>query len=360
MAVPSTDQRIRQVRVVEFLLRAEAEIALLDRVRPIGLAEETARLIDAWQRRDEQTPRLRYRPLAKLGALRRILSELAESVVHEAPDGVWYAERAKELALEARLVETVGTKAFIALACERFSLPKGPAGLELERTARDWIVKGAASPEPAARYRSDDRRAKESLWSVLSARIATLRLRVRLRADPELMSIAACGEDLIVVRAGSWLSARAAHRIAEHEIGGHLLPRIRSKKRVDVLRSGCARCVDEEEGRALLLEHRAGLMDDGRRAELGARHLACTFLRRGAGFIDAVRCLTQWGAPTEMAIRATLRAMRGGGLGREVVYLPAMQRLERAFGSIPELERSFLAGRASLRYALFEHRRTQP
>jgi hypothetical protein len=284
-----------------------------------------------------------------------LLTEIAEEMASDPDEGAWLAERARELTLEASLAETVGSKAFIEHACARFPLPRGPRALMIEQISHRWIAEGAAAPDDAPLYRSDDRKTPHSLWSVLSERIAAMRLRVRLRTDPELMSIAACGDDLLIIRAGARLTARAALRITEHELGGHLLPRIQSKRQMDILRCGCAGSVDEEEGRALLLEQRAGLMDAGRLRELGVRHLACSFLRRGANFVDAVRYLIELGSPTETAVRAMLRAMRGGGLGREIVYLPAMQRLERAFAVTPELEQCFLAGRASLRYALAKH-----
>jgi hypothetical protein len=39
---------------------------------------------------------------------------------------------------------------------------------------------------------------------------------------------------------------------------------------------------------------------------------------------------------------------RGGGLGREVVYLPALLRVEQAFEREPELDDWLAAGRLSL------------
>lgn len=355
MAGPVRHPKHRHARAVDLLLRAETEIALLERVRPIGLAQEISHLIGAWRSGSPQLPRLRYRPAAKLGPLRQVLCELADRVVHDSADGKWLARRAAELELEAALAETVATKAFIGAACERFPLPTGTRGLALEQDARSWITRYAESSDDAPRYRSDDRRAAQSLWSVITKQLEVEGLRARLRVDVDLMSVAACGDDLLVIRAGELLTERAAVRIAEHEINGHLLPRMRAKRRHDVLRCGCAGAADEEEGRALLLEQRAGLMDKARYAELGARHLACTFMRRGATFVDAVRCLIDLGTPVETAIRSMVRAIRGGGLGRELAYLPAMQRLERAFSAAPELEQWFVDGRASLRYALAQH-----
>ncbi|HMA93789.1 MAG TPA: tyrosine/phenylalanine carboxypeptidase domain-containing protein [Polyangiaceae bacterium] len=342
-----------RVRAIQLLLRAEAEIALLERTRPVGLAHETARLLAAWRAGRHESPRLRYARSPELGQLLRALGILADQAEVQFADGAWVADRARELMLEARLVESIGRTRFIALACQRHVVPRHVDAVVLEAEARQWIEQGADSIDNGPRFLSEDRAVPESLWSVTSRRMGALGVRARLRADPDLVSIAACGEDLIVIRAGAWLTERAAQRIAEHETVGHLLPRVACRNRSDILRCGCARATDDEEGRALLIEERQGLMDSSRRAELGVRHLACAYMRRGATFVDAVRCLLELGAPLETAIRAMLRAVRGGGLGRELVYLPSMQRLRIAFSEAPELEQWFRLGRASLDYALW-------
>lgn len=342
-----------RARAIQLLLRAEAEIALLERTRPVGLANETARLLGVWRMGRHESPCLRYARSPELHQLTRALGMLAEQAELHFPDGTWVADRARELLLEARLVEAIGSTRFIALACQRHVVPRHVDAVTLEAEARHWIEQGADAEDSEERFLSEDRTAPESLWSVTSQRIGALGIRARLRADPDLVSIAACGEDLVVIRAGTWLTERAARRIAEHEIVGHLLPRVAARNRTDILRCGCARATDDEEGRALLIEERQGLMDAARRAELGVRHLACAYMRRGATFVDAVRCLLELGAPLDTAIRSMLRAVRGGGLGRELVYLPSMQRLRVALSEAPELEQWFRLGRASLEYALW-------
>jgi hypothetical protein len=356
------------VDAVRFLARAEIEIALLDRVRPLGLAREFKRLCDAWHSHREDVPVLSYAPHPDLSKLRRSLERIAE-----AHAGL-ISERARELQLEAQLAEHAGEQAFTRLACERYPAPRGEVAQASEATARRWIaeavansasqtVGGAGLPRNAhdvalanqdaqLRFRSDDRAAPESLWSVLSRRIGQMRMPVRLRVDRNLMSVAACGNDSIVIRSDTWLTACAALRIAEHELVGHLLPRHRARGRSDILHCGCASATDDEEGRALVIEERLQFMDSARRLELGTRHCACLFVRRGATFVDAVRCLRDWGVPLEMALRAVLRANRGGGMGREIVYLPAMRRVAQAFAADPLVEQWFEAGRSSLDYAL--------
>jgi hypothetical protein len=336
---------------VLLLERAEREIALLDRARPLGIEREIQRLLAAWHRGQAIGPALAYARGRSLGRLRRALAAIGDRAPTLSAEGVWLAERAIELHLEAELAEAIGTARFAALAAARFPHPVGPVGAELSATASAWIVEGAAATEREARFRSDDSSAPRSLHAMLSRRLGQLRLPIRLRVDPDLVSVAACGENSVVIRSGTWLTVRAAERIAQHEISGHLLPRLAARMRTDVLRCGCAGANDEQEGRALLLEQRLGLMDCSRRAELGARHLACEYLRSGATFVDAVRRLVNLGASVETAIRSMLRASRGGGLGREAIYLAAMRSLSQAFAETPALEDWFRIGRVSLDYA---------
>ncbi len=342
-------------RTVQLLLRAEAEIALIDRTRPLEFAREFQRLLSAWEQGRHEAPTLHYARGRSLESLKHRLCLTVEQSTDESVESWWLAGRAGELLLEARIADAVGTPVFDALARMRFASPIGNHATQLESTARQWVAEGAAAERGEPCFRSDDRTASASLWSMLSSRIGSLHLPVRLRVDDGLVSIAACGQDLVVVRGNAWLTAGAAARITEHEVSGHLLPRLAAKSRTDILRCGCAGANDDEEGRALLIECRLGLMDPFRRSELGSRHLACTHLRRGATFVDAVRELAELGAPLDMAIHSVLRASRGGGLGREIIYLPAMQRLGRAFEARPELEQWFRRGRASLAYAVKQH-----
>jgi hypothetical protein len=238
------------------------------------------------------------------------------------------------------------------MASERFAPPLGALAATLESNSRDWIAQGAATHSDEPCFRSDDPKATQSLLSLVLRRVGRLRIPVRVLVNRGLVSVAACGDAVIVIRGNSLLTARAAARITEHEVCGHLLPRLAARARSDILCCGCAGASADEEGRALLIEERLGLMDPWRRAELGARHLASSNLRHGATFVDVVRQLVGHGASTELALRATMRAFRGGGLGREIMYLPAWVRLKRAFEAEPAVERWFERGRASLAYAI--------
>src|SRR6185436_18238664 len=96
---------------------------------------------------------------------------------------------------------------------------------------------------------------------------------------------------------------------------------------------GTARGIDDQEGRAIAIEEKAGFLDKARKFELGCRHIAARATLEGANFAEVVAALRARGATLEAALRIAARVQRGsngvGGLAREVVYLPARCKLHR-------------------------------
>jgi hypothetical protein len=172
---------------------------------------------------------------------------------------------------------------------------------------------------------------------------------VRLEIRPGLLAAAATGHGLVAIRPGLALSAAAGARITLHELLAHALPRARSfHAPISLLRAGTAGSIEGEEGRALVVESRAGHLDVARRRELALRHLAALSVRRGADFEEAYRELVRRGSEPEEAVEIAVRVHRGGGLAREVVYLPAYHEVLDAFRREPALERWFENGRVGL------------
>jgi hypothetical protein len=71
-------------------------------------------------------------------------------------------------------------------------------------------------------------------------------------------------------------------------------------------------------------------------------------LEDNADFVETARVLLQLGASLRDALRITARVYRGGGLGREIVYLPAFLRVDAALAKAPHLDAVFGAGRVSV------------
>lgn len=309
--------------VDDLMLQAAREVQLLAAATPENAAAERARLTDALRRGNAESPRWTYRNGAKsprMGELRQALQAVGTTAAEDV-----VAERARELAIEAALCEAVGTPELSRLAGERFGLAKREVKEEASRTCARWLGE-QREPESGGMLASDDRDPR-SLVSRLRSEVGRLRLPFAVVIQPALAPLAATGDRVILVAAGRPTTERDVARTVLHEIEGHVLPRARAlKASLLLLRIGTARGVDDQEGRALLLEERAGLLCARRRRHLALRHRAFEAMADGASFADVTRELASTrGLEPEYAVVVAERVFRGGdgthpGLGRERVF----------------------------------------
>jgi hypothetical protein len=329
----------------QLLRRAEAEIRLIDRAQPLNGAAEREALIADWGAGKQRAPRFEYAPAPALGPLRAALDAAALAIGGFGALGATYAARALELETEARAAEHVAGPEFAGLSALRYPLEQSADAEAANVWAERWI--SAAGDAPAKQHRSDDRADPESLFCALERATAGLPVRVEIRANQA--AAAAVGEGFVGVRPGLWHSQASVTRIVLHEIEGHVRPRVLAQREeLGLFRVGSACSSDDEEGRALLLERGAGVLEGERCRELARRHIAAREVRRGAAFQDIVYLLLGLGQDTASAVEAACRACRGGGLGRESVYLVALSRVTRAFEAEPALEAYFEHGRVSV------------
>lgn len=332
------------------LAHAERAAALLERCRPLNGPEALDRTLARWNAGEPAAPELRYGPKPDLGALCEALEQVALASDLADPLAALYAARARELRLEARIAEAVDTPALRALAAERFPVDETQHGERADAEARLWASLAPMSEGP--RIAAEDPDDARSLLNVLRSLVGAMRLPVRVTVTPHLSSAAATGDGVIVVREGVTHRPDSARRIALHEVRGHVLPRLRARsERLGLFAVASPRGADDEEGRALLIEERSGLLDDDRRRELGLRHLVALATRRGADFVESVRLALSRDVPLADALRLVLRVHRGGGLARELVYLPALHRVRAAFAADPSLESWFERGRIGVEAA---------
>jgi hypothetical protein len=327
---------------------------LLRRCRPTNGPAAIAAWLDVHRR--GQCPPFdgRCAPPPDLTGLRLALEQAAERLAEFGPIGGLYAERARELELEARLAERIGQPGFDRLARLRHAEGRGPEWLEARRLASAWAALPAAGLE--ARHASDDRDCPDSLLRVLAREIGRRRLPLRIEITAGLASRAACGDGVIFVSTGYWLSVGEARRVTAHEIVGHALPRLAARgHELGLLRVGSARSNDAEEGRAIHIEAAHGLLDDSRRRELGLRHTAALAVAGGADASECVARLRQFGCDVEEAITIYARVARGGGLCRELEYLPAWLRFVATSETEPEIAAWLARGRLSLAAARVLH-----
>jgi hypothetical protein len=345
--------------VVDLMLQAAREVQVLASATPENAAAERARLTDALRRGDAECPRWTYRSAGaagRMGEIRRALEVLwraAEPQSRRDSVEMLVAERARELAVEAAICEAVGTRDVGKLAEERFAPAAREVAEEASRTCVKWLEE-EREVDAGAIMASDDPD-PGSLVSRLRAEVGRLRLPFAVVVQPSLAPLAATGDRVILVAPGRPTTERDVARTVLHEIEGHVLPRARALgSSLLLLRIGTARGVDDQEGRALLLEERAGLMCGRRRRHLALRHRAFEAMVEGASFADVTRELTSArGVEPANAIVIAERVFRGGdgvhpGLGRERVYLEALVRVRAHLAAHPDDEEVLASGQVGL------------
>ena len=332
----------------QLLRRAEAEVRLIDRTQPLNAVPEREALIVDWGSGRRRAPRFEYAAPPALGSLRSALESAALAIGGFGALGRAYAGRALELECEARAAECIASPEFAEHCARRYPLEVSVDADAADVWAARWI--GAVDDTRSLLHRSDDRADPDSLFCALER--ATEGLPVRVQIRPNQAAAAAVGDGFVGVRPGLWHSLESVTRIVLHEVEGHVRPRVLAQREeLGLFRVGSANSSDDEEGRALLLERGAGVLEGARRRELARRHLAARAVRSGASFQDIVSELLALGQDIAAAVEAACRAQRGGGLAREYVYLVSLSRVTRAFEAEPELECYFEHGRVSVEAA---------
>ena len=348
------------------LTMAAAQVRLIRAVTPTNTDDELAALAEAFERKAPRLPRWRYDAPAIAPELARALEELAVFLEKEPPLGPLYAARARELRLEAALVDAAGTPKLTALARQRFLAPEAPGHDDRRRAdelALDWtrepVDGGADADRTEPRVRSCDANDPRSLVSRMASEVGRKRLPMRVFTQAGMASLAATGDGVILVAENKWLGLRDIERTVLHEVEGHALPRARAVRAPSALLAfGTARGIDDQEGRAIAVEERAGFLDAARKFELGCRHLAARAAQGDADFPEIVALLQGRGASLPDALRIAARVQRGsqgvGGLAREVVYLSARCKVERLFAGPDgrKIEQVMRGGRVAADVAL--------
>ena len=331
--------------VVRALAQAESEILLLARSYPTNWKALTATLPERWTRGERREPALEFRRAPDLKWLRTNLAAACRRASEEGPFGELLARRAAELELDAELAEQIGGARFRSFARRRYACGDIRGADELSLS---WCRLDAES-ESGPRVASDDRVHPMSLVNQLQTHMGNCGVSIPIRVDQRLAAVATVDRDCVWVRAGEQLLPSQANRIALHEVHGHVLRRIAARQPENYLSSsGFELCDEDEEGRAVWLEEKAGLLDSVRKVELGRRHSAASACLQGANFIETVELLLSADAPIEQALNIALRVWRGGGLAREVIYLRAYLRVRSQLSNSQPLEEWMQRGRYSI------------
>jgi len=342
------------------LALAADRIKVIRAVTPRNARSELESLEEAFRRGAPRPPRWEYDSIAIPVELCQALERLAEFLDGVSPLARIYAARAREMCLEAAIVDAVGTPQIRTPAARRFMGESIDDGADLRKAddlARSWSDPSAMerdAPDDDDLVRTCDETDPRSLLAAMSREAGRCKLPVRVVIEPSLASLAATGDGVIFVAKERWIRVRDVQRTVLHEIAGHALPRARAATApFGIFAFGTARGTDDQEGRALLIERAAGFLDGSRRRELGLRHLGARATLDGATFVDVVELLLGLRAPLGSAIRIASRVQRGGpgagGLAREIIYIPSLLRVERLLfdgkGSSARVDDAMAGGR---------------
>jgi hypothetical protein len=335
-------------RATAALSQAGARVRVIAANTPSNLRRELDRLAGAWRTSGASVPRFVYEEAPDHGELRRALEAIAGELGARGELGVIYAARARELADDAALCESAGGPGLWPAARRRYARRDRFDALA-DTTAEAWLGERDPGPPAEARVRSDDARSPDSLVSRMRQELGSRRLPLRVVVNDNLASLAATGDGFVQVIAGRPLLRRDVERTVLHEIEGHVEPRMAATAaRLGIFALGTARGSDDQEGRALALERSAGFLDFGRRREIALRHVAARSVEAGADFVATARLLIERGAALETALHIAARVHRGGGLGRETVYLPALLRVEAALEEDRGIDHVLRRGRVAV------------
>jgi hypothetical protein len=352
------------------LALAADRIKVIRAVTPRNARSELASLEEDFRRGSPRSPRWEYDSTAIPVELCQALEGLAEFLDGVSALGRIYAARAREMCLEASIVDAVGTPQIRTPAARRFvgtSIDDKADLRKADELAKSWSDPSAIEPEIEDGddlVRTCDESDPRSLLAAMSREAGRCKLPVRVVVEPSLASLAATGDGVIFVARERWIRVRDVERTVLHEIAGHALPRARAVSApLGIFALGTARGTDDQEGRALLIERAAGFLDGSRRRELGLRHLGARATLDGATFVDVVELLLEHRAPLGSAMRIASRVQRGGpgagGLAREIIYIPSLLRVERllfephGMGSSTRVDDAMAGGRIAADVAPF-------
>jgi len=309
---------------------------LLPAVTAHNAVQERARLANELVRGEMPCPRFVYASPRPCRANLRWLDHLRGEAA-QLPAARLYLDKLEELELDVAMLASLGdSRSVRPLAARRFG-----TGDELIETTEgptrliDYSKRLLTGPRLRRKERTcvpaDAPPSELSLRSLVEHVAAAAGLQVNVRVEPKLTAGAATGDRTVFI-ADRRFSLREAWRLALHEVLGHLTAAENGRRQLlRLLEWGSAFCFADQEGVALSIEQRFGVLDRARLRALAGRVLATRNMHAGAAFGETARSLLRdHGFSAQDAIAITERAYRGGGVARDVGYLRGYLRVRRA------------------------------
>jgi len=262
-----------------------------------------------------------------------------------------YREKLDEVELDLMLLDALGRpRAVRTLAARRYGTGSRMVTTEhgeisLAECARVLLDRVAPESEPKVLAADGT---PDSLGNLVRALAGSIGLPIEVRVEPRLASGAAAGEHTVFL-ASRRFGRVEAQRLAVHEVLGHLVAAHNGRKQaLRIFEWGTAESFADQEGVALYLEAKHGVMDATRMRVLAGRVIATDMMHAGASFSETAHTLhaSESFSPIE-AIGMAERAYRGGGVARDASYLLGYLRVSHAIGTGAVTLDELRAGRLS-------------
>ena len=262
---------------------------------------------------------LRYaEPVLDMDAMEQRLGELpVERIESPLLKGV-LAEKQRELERMIELVRLRGTDGFVTASIDLF----GGVEAGLLELANDILANVGASEQLTANCGVDVVVAaveEEVKWYRERAPDFSLEITV----DADIGSLMMVSHGRLYLDADMRLPHARLQPLVQHEVGTHVVTRYNGMQQpMRQLAVGLAAYDPLQEGLGVLAEYLAGYLPGERLRVLAARVVAADMAIRGEDIPQVFACLhDEHGFATDDAFDVAVRALRGGGLTKDAVYL---------------------------------------
>jgi uncharacterized protein (TIGR02421 family) len=307
------------------------ELRFLLNVTPTNADREWERFRESGFR---ETPVFHYRPLTfDPVTFKRALYEI-DIAIEDPLLAHLFEEKRTELDRGAALLQDRDTPRFLQGCIQMFGTPDA----ELAAAAEGILSWG---PDELVDDRHISReefaaRAREEI-SLYRDQVSNFGSQVEIRDD--MTGIMVLHGDLLL-GADVLVADRRVEPLIHHEIGTHALTWENGLRQPLSLLSVGLACYDEtQEALAVFAEYAVGGLDPQRLELIAGRVIAANGVIAGLDFTDVFRMLTNdHGFDQRSAWNTTMRAFRGGGTTKDIIYLRGILRLLEYLGAGRSLE----------------------
>ena len=290
-------------------------------------------------------PPLTYPPFdLDVDDARRRLGALAVHDVEQPVVRVLLEEKVTELERLLTLLESRGTDAFVPVSIALFGGSDPDLLADAEEILRTVPERPPSGPIVGADAVVAEAEAARDRYRALDP---DFDFRIRLVDDADAILVVHKGD--LVVDATLRIPAERVAPLVAHEVGVHVITRHNGRRQpLRLFESGFAHYDVLQEGLATFCEFLAGCLPPGRLRVLAARVVAADLAVQREPIERIFEVLhRERGLPAEPAFDVAVRAVRGGGLTKDAVYLECLRDLLAWLAGGGDVEQLFL-GKYSL------------